>query len=459
MVPRFVIVAALVAAGSGGALAEEASLTRLLEEAAAASPEVTQARSEVQAERARIPQAGALPDPVLTLGIQNDSFTQIQIGTAETSFFAILLTQPLYWPGKRGLREQVATLEARRAEARLSRALLDLEGRVRRAWVGLLLVRAQVDLLDEQQRLWAQAEQAARSRYESGQVPQSDLLRAQLEQARLQQRKLALEAERANRLAEVNRLRRRPLDEAFPDATRLADLPDPAVVTPLEADGDAARRSPEMHLATLNVEQADRRVDLARKERLPDLAVTAGVMPRGSLVPMWQLSLAVGLPIFAGRKQDEAVDENEQRRIGQAQASEAIDQILKLRTRERISALSALNRANHLYRTQVLVLSSASASSTLGQYEVGRVPFAAVLEALSGWVSDRATYLASVADAQLVAIAQTEVSLDAPPSMGGAGGAGAMPGVAPSGARSSAPVSGQGGGAEAAAPTRGMGGM
>jgi len=140
-----------LAASSGwSAFADDRALVELIEEATAASPEVAQARAQVEVERARVPQAGALPDPTLTLGIQNDGFKRIEVGTMETSFFNVMLTQPLFWPGKRGVREQVATFEVKRAEARLSRAMLDVEGRVRRAWVGLLLVRGQIELLAEE---------------------------------------------------------------------------------------------------------------------------------------------------------------------------------------------------------------------------------------------------------------------------------------------------------------------
>lgn len=428
MVSQSIVVTAFAVALTSSARAEDATLRGLLEEAAAASPEVAQARAAVEVERARIPQAGALPDPSLTLGIQNDGFKRIEIGTMGTSFINIMVNQPLFWPGKRGLREQVATLEARRAEARLARVELDLEGRVRRGYLGMLLALGQVDLLMEQEGLWTQAEQTARSRYEAGQVPQSDLLRAQLERARLQQRRWALDSEVAVRLAELNRLRARPLMEKVPSTTRLADVPDPAVLPETDAEQDAEARSPEVLLWSLGVEQAGRRVELARKERRPDFAVTAAVMPRGALEPMWQFGVTVGLPIFAGRKQDRAVDENDQRRIAETQGSEALRQVLRLRTRERLYTLAALNRTNRQYRDQILALSVATARSTLSQYEAGRTPLAAVLEALSGYVADRASFLASIADAQLVAIAQKEVSLDPVPSISGVA-AGAMPGT------------------------------
>ena len=64
------------------------------------------------AERERVPQVGALPDPVLSLGIQNDGFKEIQIGKMETSYYEIGLSQGIPWPGKRGLRTDVARIAA-----------------------------------------------------------------------------------------------------------------------------------------------------------------------------------------------------------------------------------------------------------------------------------------------------------------------------------------------------------
>src|SRR5947209_2127173 len=190
MVRSLLLLAALAAAG---ARAEDPALERLLAEAAAASPELAQARAAIEADRVRGEVSGAFPDPTLSLGIQNDSFKQITIGVNEMSFWSVGITRPLPWPGKRGLRGAVAGLDEKRSAALASRAALEVESRVRRSWLGLQLARGEAELLAEQERLWLQAEHAARNRYEAGQAPQSDLLRAQLERARLQQRRWALE--------------------------------------------------------------------------------------------------------------------------------------------------------------------------------------------------------------------------------------------------------------------------
>ena len=181
-------------------------------------------------------------------------------------------------------------------------------------------------------------------------------------------------------------------------------------------------------------------------------------MVRGSLPPMWQLGFSVGLPLFAGRKQARAVEEAGHRETADELGAEALRRLLRLRTRERLAVLFALNRTNGHYRKIVLVLSQTTARSTLAQYEVGRVPFASVLEALSGYVADRTSWFDSVAEAQLVAIAVREVSLDPVPFAGSVMSASPMPGGGASNSTTRTSGNQSSTGAETASPQR-MGGM
>jgi outer membrane protein TolC len=173
-------------------------------------------------------------------------------------------------------------------------------------------------------------------------------------------------------------------------------------------------------------------------------------MPRGQLEPMWLLSVGSTLPIFTGRKQGKAVAESARREEAEAQGAEAVRQLLRLRVQERLTVLESLLQTNALYRDGLLVQSRATSESTVRQYEVGRVTFASVLEALGGYVSDRANHLDSMAQALRIAIAQAELSLEGTPALGGALGAGAVPGAAAMGPTGGGSGSG-GGGSPAAA--------
>lgn len=125
----------------GEVAADDPLLASLIEEAMQKRPELLQARALARAERERVPQAGALPDPILSLGIQNDGFKSIEIGRMETSFYSIGASQTFPWFGKRGLRADAAGQQARQVEADQARARLSVEAEVRRAYLDLLLAR------------------------------------------------------------------------------------------------------------------------------------------------------------------------------------------------------------------------------------------------------------------------------------------------------------------------------
>ncbi len=420
-------------AGAPAAPSTDSVLDGLVREALEKSPEYARARAAVEAERERGPQAGALPDPTLSLGIQNDGFGSIQVGKMETSYYQIMLTQPLPWPGKRGARERAAEAQASAVEAQLERIHLSTTAEVERAYVDLLLVRGQVALQERLEALWKEAESMARTRYEVGSGTQADLLRAQLERTRLAQQRIALESAERTRLQTLNRLRVHPLDEPIATSRTLAERGDPPALTPEQAMADAEQRSPDLAAAHLAVVAAERRVDVARRDRFPDLSITAGVMPRGSLDPMWLASVGITLPIFSASKQSRAVAESSSRRESEAHGEEATRQVLRLRAQERQTLLAAAQRTNQLYRDALLVQSRATVDSTLSQYRVGKVTFASVLEVLRGLVADEGGYLESLAQAQRLAIAQREVSLDVPATAAGRLASGSVPGAGATG--------------------------
>jgi outer membrane protein TolC len=400
----------------------------LVEQALSSSPDIGRAVAAARAEDARAPQVGSLPDPTLTLGIQNDGFNGIQIGTMETSYWQVMLTQPIPWPGKLSARAAAARSQASVAGGETARLRLTTTAEVERAYVDLLLVRGQIALLAKLEVLWKEAEVMARTRYEVGQGSQSDLLRAQLERTRLQQRRVALEGEERTRLQALNRLRVHPLDEPIPTPRSLSAFTDPVLRAADEAVADAERRSPDLAIAALAVQTAERRVDSARKEWFPDFAVTAGVMPRGRIEPMWTVQLGITLPVWGATKQSKGVEESQSRREADLRGEESVRLQVRLRAQERRTLLTAALQTLDIYRGGILVQSDATIRSTMSQYQVGKVTFPSVLEVLRGLVVDEGGYLDALAAAQKLAIADREVSL-APPDGIGSGSGGSMPGA------------------------------
>jgi outer membrane protein TolC len=159
------------------------------------------------------------------------------------------------------------------------------------------------------------------------------------------------------------------------------------------------------------VRQTEKLLDLAKLDRRPDFAVTAGLMPRGGLDPMWQVGVSISLPIYGRHKQQRAVAEHEHHRRGQGAEVDSVRSLLRQRTEERSIQIQTLQRTRDLYRDGLLVQSEASFKSALAQYESGRAPFLGALEALNGWVGDQGAYLQTLAQLQAQHIALREAAL------------------------------------------------
>ena len=395
-------------------------ILKLVQEALDRNPDLARARSLAEAEKERIPQAGALPDPSLSLGLQNDGFKKIQVGQMETSYYQVMVTQPLPWPGKRGLRTDLARFGSQAVAETRNRTRLTLEGEVRRGYFALLLVRSQLRLLEDQALFLKQAEATARVRYEVGQGAQADMLRAQLERTRLEQTRLGLQSSERSALAVLNRLRALPPDAPLVTSTTLEQVPEPPAIQVGEALQEAKENSPELKAARIGSRQAETSLALAHLDLRPDFGVSAGIMPRGGLDPMWTASVSITLPVWQKQKQSRAVAEQEQRRQASGSEVASLDNLLAQRVQERAAAMDAALGTIRLYRSGLLVQSEGAFRATLAQFEVGRVPFLSVLEALNGWIADQSGLLQAQAGAQAIHIAQAEFDLTATPAIGAA---------------------------------------
>lgn len=394
-------------------LATNLQLESLVQEALHKAPEMAVAQANVEAAQRRIAPAGTLADPFVSTTYQNDGRAP-SLGSAEGSFLGVMASQSLPWPGKLRLAGDVAASEAQELErGTLGRTALTLEARVRNAWFDLVLARAIDRIIDDRKSAATQIEASVRDRYATGLAVQQDVLRAQVELARLEEAKASQAAVITSRVAELNRLTGAPQDRAIdtPDA-----LPDDASVASInELIASASSRSPELAASKQGTETGRIRVALAKKNFLPDFSVSAGSMYRGNFTmgPMWQVGVGISVPLWSERKQKNQLAEAEALVHARTSESDVLARELELRTRERAAQLEAALHIAALYRDKVLPLDDVSLESALASYRAGKVPFITVLDALNTLYSDRSIYASRLAEAAKWRVAIDEASLDA----------------------------------------------
>ena len=434
----------------------------LLEDALRSSPELQRLRALVDVERARVPQAGALPDPELSLGVQRRAAMDVVVpnpvmadmplmgSTPIGTEYSLMATQAFPWPGKRRGRENLARAGLARSEAEILRATMDLEAQLQEGLSVLLRVRAEQGLLADQDILWAEAEALAKQCCELGTGTQADLLQAMMARARLAQRKLELEAQEDLQREALNRLAGRPLDAPLDLPESLDRLARPVAPAAAEAGADARRRSPEWALGLQDLQSSSHSVALGRMDLRPDFRVTAGAMKEPGMGTGWKAEVGMALPIFSGRKQGQVVTMR-QAELGAARAAQTgLERSLDQSLSERLRAWSLAERQLKLYEEALLPQGELALRSLMGQYEAGKVTFQAVLDSLNGRLKDRQGRLDALARLHGLAIAQQRVALGGGAGITTNGPEGAMGGSArPAPTRSAASSA-----AAAAVPTQ-----
>jgi outer membrane protein TolC len=383
-------------------------LRSLLEEALARNPELVAARHLLSAARSRTGQAGSLPDPMLLVGYTNDGWSPT-LGARDMTTLAVMWGQELPYPGKRRLRREVASLEAGQVEQQLERVRLAVVAAVERAYADLCLAREVADVIREQERVWRQIEGVARARYAVGQGVQQDVLRVQVEVTRVEQLRIDQAAEAEIRLAELNRLRSAAADAPVEAPAALALRPVEADLAEMLRLAEAA--SPELKAAALAVERERTALELTRKESRPDFTLQAGYMNRGRLDPMWQASVGVSLPLFAGKNASRAAEAEARLRASES-SREATLLRLRVRTRERLARLRAAEKTAALYEKGIIPQAQMAVQAGLAAYQAGQVPFLAVLESLATLYGDRTTLLRLLAAHARLRASLEEASLE-----------------------------------------------
>jgi outer membrane protein TolC len=396
------------------------ALEALVAEALARNPDVRAQQEALGAARARPEQAKGLPDPMFSVLYVNDGWSP-SLGEMPMTTLGFMGSQTLPWPGKRGLREKVATTDTVTPAERVERQRLAVAAGVRRAFWSLVLAEESLGVLREQQDVWREAEGVARARYAVGQGAQQDVLRAQVELTRFEQLRAEQEAAIEARLAELSRLVGREVTADAVAGVRLALRPEPRDLATLQAQAEATL--PELRAAAAAADRGQAAVELAESDFKPDFTVQAGYMNRGGLDPMWQAGVGITLPLYRGRRHA-AVAEAEAGRREAALRVEAVRAQIRYRTREREAQLRAAERMATVYADGILPQSRLSYEAAIASYQAGKFPFLAVLEALSTLYRDRIDHLRVLAAHERITASIAEASLDATSEMPSAGASG-----------------------------------
>lgn len=377
--------AGLLAPFSGRA--EERPLGRDVEsllEYARNNPEYAAMRYEADAAAQRVYPAGAFPDPLFRMELQNitnagsdapPSLLPNKVGSTKYT-----LLQPIPFWGKRDLKRDVAEADAEQAQGRVATTWSEIAASVKTAYARYYLVVHNEQLTREILDLLARLERIALVRYESGLVPQQDVIRAQVERTTMQGELLMQENEREGVQAMLNSLLARKAAASFAMPERLRQIPPPVR---LEEDALADRlrgHNPQLFSNDARIRSAEKTRDLTYRNRYPDFAVGVSPIQMGSRIGEWELMVEVNIPLQQESRRRQESEAESMLSAARSQ-KEAVANRLIGELFENLAALKAAQRIELLTTTSLLPQSEATLEAALAGYETGKVDFATLLDA------------------------------------------------------------------------------
>ncbi len=361
------------------------------------SHEILMSESRALAAQYKIPQAMSLPDPLFTFGYQNDSWNKYTLGKSDDSQWMFSVSQSFLFPGKRGLKGDMASRDAESLSALHDAARLRTIARIKELYYDLFFAYKNIDLIRDRANLFSKVEDAALARYSSGTGSQQEVLMAQTEkymllekEEMLKQKIQSLEAMLNSTIGrDINSRLGRPVEPPLSEFNRDMN----------EVISLAYENSPEIKSREKMIASAETKVRIAQKEYYPDFTVAASVFKRaGDFEDMWSLTTTINIPIFYKDKQDQAVHEAEASMSEARHELEGAKSMLSSSIRDNLSMLKAAERLMDLYKNGLIPKTYQDFELLLSGYATGRTEAITVITRLKSVLDYEISYWSQFAE-------------------------------------------------------------
>jgi outer membrane protein TolC len=372
------------------AIAAETADPRLraaIEQALARNPELEEMEFRIEAARNRIPQAGALPNPMLTVGAVNVPVPSFSFAQDDMTMKMASLEQIVPAPGKRRAAAAVAGAEVEVARAMHTEHVNRLVSEVVDSYFEIAELDARLAIARRSLDRATSVSEAARGRYRVGLAAIPDPLLAAVEETKFRDRIRSLEAERAAAAARFNTLQNLPANAEVPPVPLSSvdrSLPE---ATALRA---AIEKSPAILQAQAEVRRAERDLDRARLDRRPDLKFMTSYGERQNRDDMVGATVGIDLPFFQTKRVSALIAEKQAELEAAKKKLEGVRLSLSREVEEAVIALKRDADRAALYRDTIVTQDRTAAEAAEQAYAVGKIDFQTYVRAVLAADEDEA---------------------------------------------------------------------
>jgi outer membrane protein TolC len=384
MVHLIILRVGLIAAISSAVLTSEAtaqsaspipsplSLVDVVRIASERRDEIAAARARSLAAEQRPAIVSALEDPMISPSLDHLPFMW---GGADVS---VTIEQQIPLSGIRGHRRASALADVDRLRADVNRTRLDVGVQAANAFLMLQEQRRIAVLVDEQIGFARDVVQAANARYGGGTSPQADVLRAEVEVARLEAVAKTLLGEVRSAEAMLNTSLALDAESSVPE---LVPLTFPGPIPAWTAIKTLLTTRPELVAGRAEIVRAEADVLVMRDMYRPMMTIRTGPAYTMTDGRGWMAMVGISLPIWRG-KLDAGVAEAEAMRAMSAADLRAMTRMIEGEAAVAVSQLQAANDRQRALSSDVLPRARMVIEPAVAGYASGQLPLVSVIEAV-----------------------------------------------------------------------------
>ena len=355
-----------------GALPDPLTLSDVVRLAGERRDEIDAASARTRAGEARPDIVSALEDPMISPSLDHLPFM------LEGADVSITIEQRIPLSGIRGHRRASALADVDRLRADARRTVLDVGVQAANAFLMLQERRRTSALVDEQLTFARDVVTAANARYASGTAPQSDVLRAEVEVARLEALARALVSEVRGAEAMLNTTLALDADLPVPPLAPLVLAEPVPTWTGIKA---ALTERPELAAVRADIARADADVQVMRDMYRPMATIRTGPAYTMADGKGWMAMVGVSLPIWRGKLRAGVAEARAMRAMSEAELR-AMTRMLEGDAAVAVHQVRAARDRQSAIRTDVLPRARMAIEPAVAGYTSGQLPLVSVIEAV-----------------------------------------------------------------------------
>ena len=375
------------------------ALPELIEEALSQNPQIKAARNEWEASLQVIPQAKSLPDPMLSYSYFGQS-VETRIGPQRNKFS---LSQKFPFFGKLSLKGEIARKGASVLEEQYMAVKLNIVLKVKKAFFSLFWLDSAIRISQEEKEVLERLAKIAGMKYETGKASQQDVLKAQLEISKVQDKLLILKQRRRAITAGLNALlNHRP--DSFIGEVEKFEIPELKVE--LEKLYELAREMrPEMRKVRHFIEKNEESLKLAKKNYFPDFKLMVDYIDIGAGTTTnvedgrnsWMASVGINIPIWR-KKLRASVAEAATKLKASQDSYNNIENVTLSQVNEFFFEVKTAQEQVELYRYSLLPQAEQTFKASEIGYLTGKVDFLDLLDSERMVLLVKIGYFKTIAD-------------------------------------------------------------